>query len=437
MQTDRYGSQVSIEAEVLPLWDDAMATYHRLDDGADELIADVLRLDPDFCLAHAVTSFLAREGGDLETARTELEEARRCLPRATDRERSFVSALEVHVDDGLWGAEQSWRRHHADFPGDVLALEPLSYYAYFAARPGGSEEFAAITARVRAAVGDNIVVRDLRSWTAQEQRRTDDAHDLADSVLAEDPRWISAAHAKAHAFYESREHDAGLRWIDSWYAALPDPPAYSRHLSWHAGLHELALGDTDAVLRRLVADSADPATRRLGDAAMTVWRCQLLGLWPEGQDPSGFLAETARARADDVGFTMGGWVTALGLASVQDVDGLRSLAATTATSAVPGVAELITPLASALAAWLDGDAARCAEIIAPLGPELDRCGGSEAQLDVLRDTYVAALAAGGRTRAAYAYAAARDALRPWPVDRRLARPELASLGTTRRGAPTT
>jgi hypothetical protein len=424
MRTDVYGSDVVVSDAAAPLWDTALRAVFRLDDDADDRRAAVLAEDPTFCLGHAYGAVLADEGGERGEATVAIEAARTCADRASSRERSYLAAAEVQVRDGYWATttEAAWRRHNAEFPGDVLGAEQLIVYTYFGGRQGSFEELEDIVGRMRHAVGDIAPVREQLGWSAHERGRTDESHAWADSLLEEDARWIGAAHVHAHAFYEAEDHAAGARWIDEWFDR-PGHQSYAWHLSWHSGLHHLALGDEADLLPRFLREMGGESPR-LGDGAMALWRNQLVGIWPAGEDPSGSLGDRARSRAEAPELLMAGWVSALGLAAVADAESLRALAARTPDFVWPGATELLAPLATGLAAWVEGDPAEAARVLTPLATRFDRFGGSVAQLDTLRDTYVAVLAAAGRADEALAYVDACDASRPVRRDRRLLRADL-------------
>ena len=55
-------------------------------------------------------------------------------------------------------------------------------------------------------------------------------------------------------FYETGRHGEGLRWIDGWIAANQRTTFHAVHYSWHAALHELAMGDATAVRRRYLRE---------------------------------------------------------------------------------------------------------------------------------------------------------------------------------------
>ena len=77
--------------------------------------------------------------------------------------------------------------------------------------------------------------------------------DLACTSLAEEPSAGHSAHARAHAHYETGDHNGGLVWMDGWVTGDGAGTDGLTHFAWHAALHELSLGDLDAVRRRYEA----------------------------------------------------------------------------------------------------------------------------------------------------------------------------------------
>src|SRR5215210_3256240 len=68
--------------------------------------------------------------------------------------------------------------------------------------------------------------------------------------LAVEPGAGHSAHARAHAHYETGDHAAGLAWMDAWVTGDGASIDSLSHFAWHAALHELSMGDGDAVRRR-------------------------------------------------------------------------------------------------------------------------------------------------------------------------------------------
>ncbi len=101
--------------------------------------------------------------------------------------------------------------------------------------------------------------------------------ELAEWVLALDPRDANAAHALAHALAENGEHAATLAFVERWLDGYPaGAPEYS-HLVWHLCISKVRLGRAGEALR-VYQERLDPACTprtRLRDAAGLLWRLDL------------------------------------------------------------------------------------------------------------------------------------------------------------------
>ena len=100
------------------------------------------------------------------------------------------------------------------------------------------------------AYGNDWWYAGLLAFMRQEQGLFDEAMDLSRASLAAEPAAGHSAHARAHAHYETGDHDAGLAWMDDWITGDGARADSLTHFSWHAALHELSTGDLDAVRRR-------------------------------------------------------------------------------------------------------------------------------------------------------------------------------------------
>src|SRR6478609_10173331 len=169
--------------------------------------------------------------------------------RATDRERSHVHAVDAH----LRGDSRPLVAHLRAHPRDALLLSTAVPTIAFA---GGTEVPAEAWAIVEDAIpayGEDWWFTGLLAFVRQEQGRFDEAMSLSCRSLAEEPGAGHSAHARAHAHYETGDHEAGLAWMDGWVTGDGASIDSLSHFSWHAALHELTLGDLDAVRRRYVA----------------------------------------------------------------------------------------------------------------------------------------------------------------------------------------
>ena len=132
----------------------------------------------------------------------------------------------------------------------------------------------------------------------QEQGRFDEAMELSCRSLAVEPGAGHSAHARAHAHYETGDHAAGLAWMDRWVTGDGASIDSLSHFAWHAALHELSLGDLDAVRRRYDAQLRPEhglGCRALVDTGSLLFRWALT---PDATDVPGLEQVAALAGRD-------------------------------------------------------------------------------------------------------------------------------------------
>ncbi len=217
--------------------------------------------------------------------------------------------------------------------------------------------------------------------------------------LTAEPTAGHSVHARTHVHYETGDHVRGLDWLDGWISgagAQADNPA---HYAWHAALHELSLGDFDAVRRRYADQLAPPTVigcRALVDSCSLLWRWVIT---PGAVDVPAVatVVETIDTRLlDEPPTAFMAMHAAVTLCALQDVDRLARLAAWAQRQPDPAYAQAVGPLAAALQRLADGDASAAADQLGCVLGSVWRLGGSDAQREVVEDTLIAALLAAGR-----------------------------------------
>jgi hypothetical protein len=227
------------------------------------------------------------------------------------------------------------------------------------------------------------------AFIRQEQERFDEAGELAARALIFEPASGHAVHAKAHVHYKTGDHRAGLAWLDDWIATCGARASHRAHFSWHAALHELALGDYKAVARRYTDQLAPPTvsgTRALVDSASLLWRARLAGAGPVGRIedvldsiPPTLLAEPPTPFA--------ALHVAIAFAAADDCHRLAQLRRWARARDTAPFVETVAPLADALCDVVHGDPGRATEgLLALRGVE--QLGGSVAQQQVVEDTLI-------------------------------------------------
>ncbi|TIC81076.1 lycopene cyclase [Nocardioides sp. GY 10127] len=424
---DLLGLPLSTTAEAAATYNAGLERVLRLQAGGERLIAEAVVLDPDLAVGHAALALLGHEAGaDVDVPRA-LAAARGALERRGDeRERSFVAVVASRVADARAGG-QALTRHVAAHPRDALAVSAAVPTIAFSGVTDLQREAWDLVEGLAPAYGDHWWYHSLLAFTRQDQGRLEEAGLLAESALACEPASGHAVHALSHVFYESGEHRPGLDWLDAWIERSGRDADHRSHFSWHAALHELALGDTEAVRRRYYAQLAPPTTggvRLLVDAVSLLWRWQLTTSgWPGSEELPPPPVEAALAAVDPVLLTrpstpFGALHAAIALAAAGHRDRLERLRRRCRESDDAVTSGVVAPLCEALAAMVEERHAQAADQLVDLLPRLVLVGGSAAQREVVEEALLLCLARSGRPERAATLLDRRLDRRPSPLDRR-------------------
>jgi hypothetical protein len=343
--------------------------------------------------------------------------------RATERERSHVGAVAAHVR----GDSRPLLAHLRSYPRDALLLSAAVPTIAFAGATEVPQEAWDLVERAIPAYGDDWWFAGLLAFIRQEQGRFDEAMDLSCRSLLIEPAAGHSAHARAHAHYETGDHAAGLAWMDDWVSDAGARTESLSHFSWHAALHELSLGDLDAVRRR--HDTQLRPELGLGCRAL-VDTGSLLIRWamtPDAEDVPG-LDEVARVTGRETlerpATPFLGMHAAAVLLALGDTAGLDRLTTWASAHAHPTHREVVAPLARALRLLASGQASQAAERLAGLTRAARRLGGSDAQRELVEEIRIAALLRASRYDEARQLLDDRLDRRPSPRDRRWRREAL-------------
>lgn len=403
---DPLGLPLSATAEAASRYNAGLEKVMRLQGGGEDLLREAAALDPDFALAHAALAMLGHEAGASTDVAASLQAARRAvLKRGDERERSLVDVIGRRVDDARHEGARALMNHIAHHPRDVLAVSAAVPTIAFSGVTDIQQEAWDLVDGLAPAYGDHWWYISLLAFTRQDQGRFDEAGLLAESALFCEPSSGHAVHAQTHVMYETGKHESGRVWLDHWVAESGRSASHRAHFSWHAALHELALGDTEAVRQRYYSQLAPPTVtgvRALIDSASLLWRWRITTSdWKpmlEGSSaeaaPPPVESVLAAAGADLIDRPETPFVamhSALALAAAGDLSRLASLRGYCAASSDPTTSATVAALCSALLAAGEQKWASAAETLTGLLPSLVRVGGSAAQREVVEETLLFAL----------------------------------------------
>ena len=323
---------------------------------------------------------------------------------------SLAAALEVFITQGPLKAVERFEEHATAFPDDLFGAYFRFSSLVVSGVPGNRERAMALVESDADRLSGNWRFDSLLAMVREEQRRDDEARELADRTLADQPGCAPAVHVITHVNYETGEHAAGITWLDEWRRDRA-PLFYGTHFPWHNALHALALGDIEAALTRF-DDQIGPEA--VVDAGSLLWRCRLASADVHDKGVAAAAAVAPVLESLPTAFAV--FNACLALAAAGDVDALASVSERLEADTRPAFADLIAPIARGLLAMVEGRPDDAVASIQPLLDDLPRLGGSDAQREVVEDTLLRALVAAGRPEEAEPLLRARLARRPHALD---------------------
>ncbi|GAB3766422.1 hypothetical protein FB382_001855 [Nocardioides ginsengisegetis] len=392
---DLYDYELTTSPEAATAYTRGVRDLLALRTGAAEAVATSIAVDPTFAMGHAALALFGHELCAAVDVRARLRDAELHAARGTARERSHVHAVAAHVR----GDSSALVRHLEAHPRDALLLSTAVPTIAFAGVTEVPEEAWAIVERAIPAYGDDWWFTGLLAFVRQEQGRFDEAMELSCRSLAEEPGAGHSAHARAHAHYETGDHEAGLAWMDGWVTGEGASIDSLSHFSWHAALHELTLGDLDAVRRRYESQLRPErglGCRALVDSGSLLFRWALTPGAEDVPDIAAVASVAGRGVLETPSTPFLALHAAVTLLALGDTGGLGRLATWAAAHAHPTQREVVAPLARALGAMASGRCSRAADELAALAGPTRRLGGSDAQREIVEEARIAALIRAGR-----------------------------------------
>jgi uncharacterized NAD(P)/FAD-binding protein YdhS len=417
---DLRGLRLTTSAAAADAYNVGLGRVLRVQSGADAAFREAVAVDPGFALAHAALALLGHEGGATADVAAALGAAQDAVRRrGDDRERSLVDVVTSRVQDCRGTGAAALVRHIGTYPRDALAVSAAVPTIAFSGVTDVQQEAWTLVEGLASAYGDDWWYGGLLAFVRQDQGRFDEADALAWSALRAEPAAGHAVHAQTHVFYETGQHIAGLQWLDPWIASSGQGASHRAHFSWHAALHELSLGDLDAVRRRYESSLAPPhvsGVRALVDSASLLWRCRVTESWSGDLTLTSLLELVGADLLERPATPFTAMHSAVALTAAGDCSGLIRLRAHVASSPEPVMSDVVASLCDALVAVLERRWNEAVRILRLLGPWLVQLGGSAAQREIVEDTLLYALVAAGRCDEARGLLAARLDRRPSPLD---------------------
>jgi tetratricopeptide (TPR) repeat protein len=367
--------------------------------GAIEAFDRAIAADPGFALPYAAKAHALVEH-DAAAAREAMAAANALVAGLPAREANHVAFFGLVVAGDAEAAVDAVQAHLNAWPRDAVVLGTTAFtngLIGMSGRAGQKRALLDLLERLAASYGDDWWFTAHHGMALSENGQHAAARPKIDRSLAQNPANPWAAHARAHLCYEEGDPDAARAFLASWLTGYPRNGALYSHLSWHLALGHLEAGDTAAATRLFQSAFAPdvhsgPPRGKLNDAVSFLWRWELAGhprdaaAWRVMHDFANSAFPRAGAAFSDMHIALAQAVAgnAAALASrARQVDELARAGRYPSGAFVPAVSH-------AFAAFERRDFAAAIDALEPIGDELERIGGSHAQLDLVRFTLLKA-----------------------------------------------
>jgi tetratricopeptide (TPR) repeat protein len=400
MLTDRYGLSLStaslVARDAYVEGCEAKLTMHP---GAIEAFDRALAADPAFALAYAAKAHVQLERGDAAGARASIAAATG-IAGLSARETSHVAFFGLLVAGDSEAALAALPVHLDTWPRDAVLLGTTAFTNGLigsSGRAGQKRTLLALLDRLAPSYGDDWWFAAHHGMALSENGERTQARPMIERALAQNPKNPWAAHALAHLCYEEGDANTGREFLTSWLPSYPRNGALYSHLSWHLALAHLETGDAAAAFR-LFGDTFAPAVHsgpprgQVNDGVSFLWRCELAGQ-PRDKEAWRMMHEIATRAFPRAGAAFSDMHIALAEAVAGDDAALERRAGQIDELARDGrypSGRMVPAVSRGFAAVERGDFSRAIDALEPLLDELERLGGSRAQLDLVEFTLLKA-----------------------------------------------
>lgn len=400
MLEDRFGNTLTTQsdravAHYVAALDHLFAMYNAAGDAIEAAIAQ----DPDFALAHCVRARALLLDGQPKQAVVVADHAVELAAGASERERAHAAIVAMVTRGDTVNALPLVREHAQAYPRDALPLSfALGVYGLlgFGGFVDHHEQQRDLLESVAAAWGEDWWFDSWLGWSYVETGQVDLGIPLLDRSLEARPDNATTAHGRAHGYYEAGALNDGVAFIETWLPSYGQDEPLHCHLAWHLGLLALQQGDwskAEQIYLQYICPSASQALPMftLIDCAAFVWRAKLYGY----QFPQAQLDELADFAAQHFAQPHVPFVdyhrTIVGVMTDTEFELSPETGEARATS---------NALSAAVRAHASGRFADAVKGLSEIMDVLAILGGSNAQRDLIIDTYIAALVCDGDVQSA-------------------------------------
>jgi len=344
--------------------------------GAVEAFDRAIAADPGFALAHAAKAHALLERGDAAAARASMAAADSLIDDLSAREKSHIAFFGLLVAGDTEAALSAVLAHLNAWPRDAVVLGTTAFTNGLigsSGRAGQKRMLLDLLERLAPSWGDDWWFTAHHGMALSENGQRDAAGPKIERSLSQNSKNPWAAHALGHLCYEEGDANAARAFLASWLTTYPRNGSLYSHLSWH-----LALGG--------------PPRGKVTDPVSFLWRWELAG-HPRDVDAWCMMHDFANGAFPRAGVAFCDMHIALAQAVAGNDAALeartRQMGDLARECRYPS-GPLVPAVSRAFAAFERRDFSAAIDALEPIAAELERIGGSRAQLDLVEFTLLRA-----------------------------------------------
>jgi hypothetical protein len=368
--------------------------------GAIEAFDRAIAADPGFALAHVARAHVLVERGDPAAARRSIAAANALAAGLSPREASHIAFFDLLAAGDSEAALAALPAHLNTWPRDALVLGTAAFTNGLigsSGRAGQKRTLLDLLDRLAPSYGDDWWFTAHHGMALSENGQRDAARLTIDRSFDQNPTNPWAAHARAHLCYEEGDANAARGFLASWLTTYPRNGLLYSHLNWHLALGDLEAGDAAAALRLFKETfspdvHSGPPRAKVNDAVSFLWRWELAGhprdveAWRMMHDFTNSALPSAGVAFSDMHIALAQAVAGNDAAlamRAREMDELARAGRYPSGAFVPAVSR-------AFIAFERRDFSAAIDALEPIAGELERIGGSRAQLDLVEFTLLKA-----------------------------------------------
>jgi tetratricopeptide (TPR) repeat protein len=407
MMTDRYGLPLSTASSAArDAYSEGCEAKLTMYPGAVEAFDRAIAADASFALAHAAKAHVLLERGEAAAARASMAAANSLTAGLSAREASHVAFFDLLVAGDAEAALSALHVHLNAWPRDAVVLGTTAFTNGLIGSSGLAGQKRALLElldTLAPSYDDDWWFTAHYGMALSENGQRDAARPKIDRALAQNPKNPWAAHACAHLCYEEGDANSARAFLESWLPTYPRDGSLYSHLSWHLALGHLEAGDAAAascLFREAFAPDvhSGPPRGKVNDAVSFLWRWELAG-HPRDAEAWRIIYAFATSVFPRAGAAFSDMHIALAQAVAGDDEGLAARVRQTDDLARQGrypSGPLVPAVSRGFAAFEQRDFSAAIDALEPVAGELERIGGSRAQLDLVEFTLLRAYVNAGR-----------------------------------------